>query len=281
MPESEAWILERQIPGAGCLDAMGCYPLFACQNWGELKQDLQEIGSDLVSFAAVLTPFGDYSEESLRECFPDVCIPFKTHYVVDLSVSPDSFVHPHHLRNARKARVAVKVEHCENPSDWLGDWVRLYDTLIERHEIAGISRFSPASFEKQFSVPGLTVLRAVLENQTVGMLLWFTHDEVGYYHLGAYSDLGYNARASFALFAFALEFFASRGVRWLNLGGGAGGSGPASSGLARFKQGWSSGSRPACFCGRILDRKRYDELTKAKSAAGTKYFPAYRQGEFR
>lgn len=281
LPGSGAWILERPIPGTGLRDAMSCYPLFACQNWSELRQDLQELGEGLVSFAAVLTPFGDYTEESLHEWFSDVCIPFKQHYVADLNLSPGSFVHPHHLRNAHKAMAAVQVEHCGTPSDWLQDWVMLYNTLIERHTITGISRFSPASFAKQFSVPGLTVFRAAMENQTVGMLLWFTDGEVGYYHLGAYSELGYKVRASFALFAFAFEFFARQGVRWLNLGGGAGGVGPASSGLARFKQGWSSGFRTTYFCGRIFDRKKYEELTKAKGTVGAKYFPAYRQGEFR
>ena len=280
LPRSRGWVLERQIPGCPYHDAMGCYPLFACQDWSQLHADLEDIGNELVSVSVVTDPFGDYDAPYLHQCFEDVVIPFKEHFAVDLSHPMNTFVCQHHRRYARKALGDVYVEKCQDPTQFIKDWVDLYDTLIEKHNIKGILAFSRSAFAKQLGVPGVVAFRAVHEETTVGMLLWYVQGEVGYYHLGAYSDLGYELRASFALFWFAIEYFAANGLRWLNLGAGAGVAGDGTDGLTRFKRGWSTGTRTAYFCGRIFDQARYSEIVKAKGVSGTDYFPAYRKGEF-
>ena len=274
--------MERQIPGFPYRDAMGCYPLFACRDWSELYADLEDIGNenDLVSLSLVTDPFGDYDRAYLGRCFKDVVIPFKEHFIVDLSRSMDTFVCNHHHRYARKALRHLHVEKCEDPTQCINEWVDLYTALIERHNIKGILAFSKSAFAKQLSVPGIVVLRAVHEETTVGMLLWYVQGEVGYYHLGASSARGYDLRASFAMFWFAIEYFAANGLRWLNLGAGAGIGGGGTDGLTRFKRGWSTGTRTAYFCGRIFDHARYSEIVEAKSISATDYFPAYRKGEF-
>ncbi len=75
--------------------------------------------------------------------------------------------------------------------------------------------------------------------------------------LGAFSELGYSLRASFALFTHAIEHFAASGLRFLDLGGGAGVKGRGPDGLTQFKKGWSNGARTVYFCGRIFDRNKY------------------------
>lgn len=281
LPRSGGWILERPIEGSTYRDAMGCYPLFACRDWSQLAADLEDIG-DLVCLSLVADPFGDYGLEYLRRCFPDVVLPFKQHCVIDLSRPRESFVHPHHRRNARKALERVSVEVCEG-ADAVGlvdEWCGLYDNLIARHSIRGITSFSRQSFAQQLAVPGMTAIRATHGGETVGMTLWYSGDDIGYYHLGAHSDSGYDLRASFAIFWRAIEYFASRNLRWLNLGAGAGANAGGASGLDRFKQGWSTGVRPAYFCGRIFDRKKYERLVRLKDVTEGGYFPAYRVGEF-
>ncbi|PYS84869.1 MAG: hypothetical protein DMF67_03065 [Acidobacteria bacterium] len=208
-------------------------------------------------------------------------VPFKQHFVVDLSRAPEEFVHAHHRRNARKALRELRVEECANPAEFLDDWVALYGVLVERHGIAGVAAFSRESFAGQLAVPGVAALRAVRDGETLGMLLWYVQGEVAYYHLGAYSERGYELLASFALFSHAIDYFRRRGLRWLNLGGGAGAEGGSASGLSRFKRGWATGVRTAYFCGRVLDRGRYEEIVRAKKIPPTSYFPAYRLGEFR
>jgi len=130
--------------------------------------------------------------------------------------------------------------------------VNLYSTLVERHHIKGLAAFSRASFIKQ-SGAGIVVFRAVHNEATVGMLLWYVQGNRAYYHLGAYSPRGYELGASFALFDSAIRYFAGHELEWLNLGGSAGVT-AGESGLDRFKRGWSTEVRPAYFCGRVLDR---------------------------
>jgi hypothetical protein len=280
LPRSGGWVLRRRVPGSDLEDAMWCYPLFCCRDWSRLREDLDELRGELVSLSVVTDPFGDYDEPYLKECFGDVVVPFKQHFVADLGRPPESYVHPHHRRNARKALRELQVEACADPPAALDAWAALYEVLVERHGVKGIAAFSRESFAGQLAVPGLTAFRAVHGGATVGMLLWYAQGEVAYYHLGAYSPRGYELRASFALFSYATEYFAGRGLRWLNLGAGAGAAGGAS-GLSRFKEGWSNATRTAYFCGRVLDPEKYREIVAAKGAPPTSYFPAYRLGEFR
>lgn len=283
LPDCGGWVLERAIPSCDASDAMGCYPLFACRDWARLGGDLSELeGGGLVSLALVADPFGDYSEGDLRRWFGDVCAPFKEHFVADLGRAPEQFVDAHHRRNARRALAAgLRVEALPDPAGALDEWCALYATLAERHDIRGLTGFSRDSFAAQLRVPGMTALRAARGGETVGMTLWYESRGVGYYHLGAYSPAGYELRASFALFWHALAHFADAGLGWLSLGAGAGLGGGGEDGLSRFKRGWSTGTRTAYFCGRVFDRRRYDELTRARGLSpASPYFPAYRAGEF-
>lgn len=200
--------------------------------------------------------------------------------MVDLGREPVTFVHAHHQRNVRKALRTLRVEKCDNPTDALDQWTALYASLVARHNITGMTAFSRESFAKQLSVPGIVILRAIHDESTVGMLLWYEQGNRAYYHLGAYNSRGYELGASFALFDFAIRSFAERGFAWLNLGSGAGLGTGGEQGLARFKQGWSTGVRTAYFCGRIFDQEAYQRILEKRGTQQTQYFPAYRAGEF-
>jgi hypothetical protein len=281
LAESGATILQRPVPGfPDDHDAMGCYPLFSCPDWSKLETDLERLEGELVCLSVVTDPFGEYDVASLRRAFPDLVRPFKTHYVVDLRGSGDEFVASHHRRNARKALEVVAVEECEEPRRWLSEWEVLYDHLAARHGITGVRAFSRASFAKQLEVPGIRAFRAVCAGRTVGMLLWYVQDGVAYYHLGAHSDEGYEVRASFALFRWAIDRFRAEGTKWLNLGSGAGLADDPSDGLSRFKRGWSTGTRTAYLCGRILHRERYTRILTELAITDTDFFPAYRRTDW-
>ena len=56
LSHSGGWIIERQIPGVPYKDAMGCYPLFICDDWSRLYSDLDEISNELVSLVVVTDP---------------------------------------------------------------------------------------------------------------------------------------------------------------------------------------------------------------------------------
>ena len=278
LPASKGWILKRPIPGTTLFDGMGCYPIFMCESWSNLEKDLDFIGSQLVSIAVVTDPFGQYTQQELLHYFKDVAKPYKEHFVVDLQQQPEEFVSRHHQRNSQKALETVRIETHKEPVQLLDEWDTLYESLIKRHNIKGLTRFSRDAFAMQLTVPGVVAFRAIVEARTVGILLWYIRDDIGYYHLGAYSPEGYKIKASFALFWTLIKYFAHSGLKWLGLGAGAGSYNDGQDGLTRFKRGWSTGTRTAYFCGRIFDAGKYEEIVMACGIPPTNYFPAYRLG---
>ena len=280
LPRCGGWILERPIPGFPYRDAMGCYPLFSCQDWSKLHLDLDEIADDdLVSLTIVADPFGEYDEAYLHKCFHDVVLPFKDHYVVDLRRPMNDFVSEHHRYYAQRALKKVIVETCSDPARFLDEWVKLYARLIKRHKLTGIKAFSRTAFAKQLSIPGLLIFRTISQGSAIGAHLWYVQGAVAYSHLAAFSPLGYELMVSYATYWSAIEYFVGQ-VRWLQLGAGAGVKPSCTDGLARFKRGWSTGTRTAYLCGRIFNPKRYSEIVTARGISETDYFPAYRKGEF-
>jgi hypothetical protein len=270
-------VLVREIGTTAQWDAIGPYPVFSCADWDGLAEDLSELAHDLVSVALVVDPFGAWTEGTLRSSFPDTLVRFKEHFVVRLTADPLRHIHPHHRRNVAKGREQLDVELVTDLAGFAGEWEMLYRHLVDRHQIQGRAAFSVRSLAAQLAVPGMVVLRARIQGTTVGATLWYEQDDVAYYHLAAYDPRGYDLRASFALFAHALELFANRGLVWASLGAGAGATGDPDDGLSRFKRGWSTETRPAWFGGRVLRRDIYNRLA---GSSRSQWFPAYREGEF-
>jgi len=280
LPASEGWLVQRAIPGTEWQDAMGCYPLFSCRDWQKLPDDLEQLDDRVVSLSLVTDPLGEWNVELLERAFPDVCRPYKDHYLTDLTRPVLADLPTNHRRNVRRALGTLAIERCRDPLDRLDDWERLYDRLRSRHSIRGWAAFSRQAFAVQLSVPGIIVFRARREDETVGMVLWYVQEDRAYYHLAAYDDTGYESKASFGLFHHAIEAFANEGLRWLCLGAGAGVAAGTQDGLTRFKQGWATTTRPVYFCGRILQPARYRELVRMTETETESFFPAYRSGEF-
>ena len=278
LPRSGGWILKRPIPRSSLYDAMGCYPLFACRNWRGLRDDIEDFKNELVCLSLVTDPFGSYNHTDLSGCFTDLCLPYKDHLVADVKQPIERIVSKSHRATVRRALRRVRVERCSDPMIFFDDWLSLFTELCKRYNISGIRKFSPSSFRKQFSVPGIELFRAIADdNTTVGMDIWYSTGEVAYGHLVACSELGYALRASYAMKWFVLEYFKNR-VGWLDFGGLSDQN--QGEGLKQYKMGWSTGVRTTYLCGRIFNRSKYAQLQKSRAVSSTSYFPAYRVGEF-
>jgi hypothetical protein len=278
LARSGGWILEREIPGTSYRDAMGCYPVFACQEWSRLREDLEVLGTDLVSLAVVPDPFGGYELSDLRDCF-EVAKPFKDHVVVDLSRPREDVVSRHHRKIARRALRHLEVERCTSPAEYGDDWVRLYEHLVRRHAVRGVAAFSPDSLCQQLEVPGASFFIAMYRGQIVGGALAYQQGDIVYAHLTAFDETGYELSAAYGLKWRQLEYYADK-ARWFTLGGVPGVKDKGADGLRRFKQGWSPETRTAYFCGRVFDGQVYDDLSQNTESGTDGYFPAYRAGEF-
>jgi hypothetical protein len=277
LPRCDGWILEREIPGTPYRDAIGPYPLFSCRDWSRLDEDLRDIGTDLVSLMLVPAPFDDYDLPLLQRCFSRV-LPYKQHYVTDLTQPLEKVVKKSHRETVVRAMKKVEVSHCTEPESRLAQWVEFFGTLTERHHITGMRAFSADAFARQLAVPGMVMFEARTAHESVGLDLWYRQGDVVYGHLVAFSELGYKLRASYATKWYMLNHFGGT-VRWVDLGGGAGTNSQGTDGLSIFKQGWSTGTVPVSLCCHVFDQAVYDELTAARGAQVTGYFPAYRAGE--
>ena len=279
LESAKAWALQREIPNSKYKDAMGCYPLLCCQNWPGLAEDFIQLKQTLVSFSCVTDPFGNYSALTLDSIF-DTTVRFKDHFITDLSLPQHQRINKHHARELMRSQKHVQVDQSTLNPDTLDQWCELYEQLVYRHSIRGIAAFSRSSFKKLIEVPGLVVFSAVCDGKIDGISLWLVSDNVCYHHLGAYSENGYRTAASYALMAHALNHFSETGVRWANLGAGAGLTQATKDGLSMFKTGWSTGTRSSFLCGKIFNPSIYNLLTNSANKADSSYFPAYREGEF-
>jgi hypothetical protein len=282
LPQCGGGILERPINGTPYKDAMGCYPLFTCQDWSCLHKDLEQISPTLLSLSLVTDPFSGATPDYLNQCF-DIVKPFKKHYVANLSYPLESFIaktHCSHYYYAQKSLEQIDVCICNEPIQYFNEWVKLYDNLIRRHNIKGVIAFSHQSFETQLKLPGAVMAVGLHKGEVVGAGLIFIQGHFAYYHLAAYSNMGYKTRASYGIFWKILEYLQSQGILFVDIGGCSGIKENPENGLWRFKKGWTNETHLVYLCGRIFDRQKYEAVCQSLNITGDEYFPAYRRGEF-
>lgn len=274
---SGGWLLRRAIPGTPFHDAMCCYPYLTCTNWSRLADDLRELGDELVSFAAVPDPFGGHCLAELHEAFPDRLVHIKDHFVADLSLPPEAIISSHHQRESDRAMRKVKVILSDAPTEHLNTWLQLFAHARSRFAIRGIRAFSREVFARHLALPGAFMSLAYYEGEAVAAHIQLVHGDVAYAHMAADAPLARKLGAAYALYRAEIEYFSGKAA-WIDWGGEAGLGGEGK--LSAFKAGWSTGTRPAYFCGRIMNPACYAALTSGERTDAAGYFPAYRSGEF-
>ena len=280
LPGSNGWLLARQIPGTPHWDAMGTYPLFCCDDWTQLGNDLSNIAMDLVSVVLVTDPFGNYTQQCLDASF-DNARHFKDHFVVDLTRPLEENVTKKNRATARRALRKVRVQLVPDPAGCIDTWMDLYTGMIRRQKVTGIRNFSRESFLMQLKTPGAFVFEAVAEDQVIGLDMIYVDNDTAYGHVCAFNELGYTLRASYATRWRMLEFLKGR-VRFLDFGASVGTEANSEDdGLASYKKRWCSVTRPVFLCSAVFDQKVYDQLSRQHSGPEkVAYFPAYRRGEY-
>ena len=275
LPQAKGWLIKRPIPGTSFYDAMGPYPLFFCENWEYLFDDINALSDSLVSVSLVVDPFAAQALRNINHPF-DVFFPFKDHYILDTSLPILTSISKNKQRNTQRALKVLEVFVDIAPNIDLDRWVYLYNHLIERHQISGIRAFSPASFADQIEIPNTHCFWAMYNGQTVGGNLYYIQGDVAYAHLSAFSPEGYRLGAPYAVKWIAIRHLAKL-VRYINFGGSP--NEQNQNGLSAFKLGWSNETRKSYFCGKILDDKLYQKICMQSNHQETGWFPAYRDGE--
>lgn len=278
LPKSKGWLIKRQIPGSYYFDAMGPYPLFFCENWDSLAEDINSLKDQIVAISLVIGPFQSFSKKTYQEYF-DIFYEYKNHFILDTTIPLKDVISTGRRTTARRALRNIDIDIMIAPDINLDEWDHLYTQLIRRHAITGMQTFSRKSFEKQIAIQDAHFFRATHQNKIVGGSIFYIQNDVSYYHLSALTDKGYELRAGYALMWVAINYLAKK-TRWIAFGGGTGSAESKTNGLAEFKMGWASSTQKSYFCGKIVDREIYTQLIRDKDALETHWFPAYRQGEF-
>jgi len=278
LPKSKGWLIKRQIPGTNYFDAMGPYPLFFCENWDVLIEDFIGLKNELVSISLVLSPFSDFPINEYQDFF-EIFKVYKDHYILDLSLPLNKTISKNKQRNAKRALRNLDVELKVSPNIDLDEWVILYNCLIELHDIDGLRAFSRKSFENQIAIPNTHYFRILHNRKVVGGNLFYIQGDVAYAHLSAFTEEGYELGAAYAVKWVALNHL-KKMIRWVNFGGGVDESSEKIGGLDLFKKGWSSSSEKSYFCGKILNKELYEQLSIQKSDNNNQWFPSYRYNDF-
>lgn len=278
LPRSGGWLVRRAIPGTPYDDAMGTYPMFFCENWAALIEDIEALKDVLVSLLLVISPLSNFPTADFQDYF-EICKPYKDHFILDLSSPLRGSISDNKRKLARRALHRLEVHLDTAPSKYLDEWDQLYACLIRRHNIQGLRAFSRQSFAHQLAIPNTHYFRVLQQGRCVGGNLYYVQGDTAYAHLSAFTDEGYAAGAPYAVKWAAIRYF-SRFLKWVNFGGGTAGSKDPRNGLELFKQGWSNITKQAYLCGKILNPGVYAELREKSGSQDSAWFPAYRAGEF-
>jgi len=273
------YILKRTIPGFQFCDAMGCYPLFCCNDWKLLCADISQLKQEVIALGLVTDPFAGIEPQELEKCF-EIIFPFKNHYIIDLTRNWEQRIDRRHKQKISKALEIQSIEICDQPLKYLEEWTELYGVLIQRHNIFGIKAFSKECFKKQLGIPGMILIVGKVGREIAGANLIIIDGKYAYDHLAAYSLKGYEISASYGILWATFQYLAKRGIHYCDLGGASGVKPNARDGLDQFKRGWTKDTLVSYFCGQVFDSAIYERICREMGICGCNYFPAYRTGEF-
>jgi hypothetical protein len=145
---------------------------------------------------------------------------------------------------------------------------KLYPSTVQRSDAPA---FSATTLERWAKNPDSLVLGAEVGGSLEAVSIFNLAAAHAEYHLNASSERGRDLAAW--LIWKAVERLRARGVRTLNLGGGA----KPGDGIYEFKRRFGALAHPLRAIRQIYDRRRYDELCASTGAdASERWFPAYR-----
>lgn len=269
-------LLKRSISN-DLFDLSNVYPFFTNYNNCSLS-DLYEKAkeSQAVSLVLITDPLNPiYMDLSTG---PDIQIDsFKLHYICNLKNYEFRKLPENHRRNINKSKkenllvIPSIIEDVEKEAKSIFD---IYQNLVTRHSIKGVTDYSVQQIEKLISVPG-TFLFKVYDSvgHLINASIFYISGEIGniYYHLSCQTEEGYKLNSNFLMMHTAIALFKQLGFNKLELGAGA--DGKSSEGLCRFKEGFSTETIKNLIIKIVLRQEIYNKLSENKNTA---FFPAYR-----
>ena len=283
-------VLERDIPFSYYKDLCSLYPVFTSIE----KPPFQAFNhpdftfdDNVVSLTIITDPLDNKIKDFLlyqkygiieyKNMGFDSLKEFKQHYIVNLQ---EKFViDKNHVRNIKKSiKNGVTVSNVTiteyNSQAVADEFYNAYSVLCQKHNIIGFPNFNNKQIHTQLTVPGTVLLKASLADETLGFILFYLEYPNVRYHLGCYTEQGYENCVSFLLMYEGMSYFKQLGFDRLVLGASAGTVTNAGGGLDRFKAGWTSYKRPNYLLFKVTNSEAYARLS---DGIETSFLPAYRR----
>ena len=256
-------------------DAAGPYPLCMLSAEADIPAGLERLKRmGLVSVVLVVDSAVFNDQPELGRYF-DMVSPFKSHFIYQRSEAPFQYS-SHHRYEVKFATKRVEVRPFDPKND-MTEWIGLYSSLVERHQLVGLHAFPTSSLEICASLDGFFGLAAWIDDNMVSCHLWVQHGDRAHSHLAASNTQGYTSRAAYALNDAMINSQWAKNLSELNFGGGAGTGNDPDDGLSKFKRGFSNRIDRSYICGKVLDLDKYLALSQAtKNTTTAAFFPAYR-----
>ena len=247
------WILEREIANAGARDGMGCYPLFACRDWGALGAGPRR-SRLLPGLASPSSRIPSVSESPtrLRECVSGSRPPLQAAFhlrsdrPLKSAVSPQS---PLQSRTGptlrRRSTSASRHMHGRRPGTICimrscGGMASGVVALFPLRHWPASSRFPAWSCSAPSMATRWSAWRSGMCRTRSPTITWRHRTTWATRFARRTACSGAHSSSSKRPALTAVDL------------GAAAGRQDVADGLSRFKRGWATGQRTAYLCGRIL-----------------------------
>lgn len=257
---NESTLIQRRIANTGYYDLASVYP-FSVDSL-----DLFAPPRDAITTTVITNPLGNNSTMIGED--------YKLHAVAECNLFRMAILPENHRRNIKKCQVQALTLVSISPADNADDLINLYPNLIKRHNINGVTAYTPDQLRTLLKVPGAVLFKVrCVEYGIVNVSLFYIYKDDAYYHLSCQSDHGYKINSNFLMMYDAIRFFKSLGLNRVEIGSHP--DGAINDGLARFKTGFSTCTLPNQIFKYIHKPDIYAKLCVDRDLNG--YFPAYRQ----
>jgi hypothetical protein len=189
----------------------------------------------------------------------------------------------HRNKNNKLNRCGFEVK-MGSPAEYLDVFIDIYRETMDRVNAAKSYYFTPEYFQRLVKIleDRLNICIVEINGQVVSASLITEFSGIVQYHLGGTKTEFLRQSPATMMFKYIIDWAKSRNNKYLNFGGGLGGSKDS---LYHFKSGFSTESKSFTTIKTIVNIEAYNQLVHARANSlgttiseieNTSFFPAYR-----
>jgi len=180
-------------------------------------------------------------------------------------------------RNIKKAKnLELKYQMQNINSKSIDKFINLYNITMQKNTALDFYYFKKEYFENLFKLKGIELHSVVYNDEIINMIIILKSNDILYYHLGATNPNYYSLNPNPFIFDCIIQNNCKK-EEYLYFGGGT--TSEKDDTLLKFKQKFSTLTKPFYISGKIYNKElynKYNTLWKEQSSEDVKYFLKYR-----